>query len=1697
MTQIGNMDRKTRLLAQLTELTADLSGYGEEELAPGSSFLELGFDSLFMTQLATSFSREMGVPVTFRQLFDEVPSLEALAAYMDAALPKEAPIASEPVREEPEPQTQPQAVPQTEIPSQLQMPSPQPVQGSSGLAGILAEQVKLMSEQLRVLQQIRAGATTVPAVATTAALTKTDPPAVSAQPAQRQIEEKPAITMPKGFGPDVSGADKSCSYTPRQLGGVRRLIERYNAKTAGSKLRTQEDRAVHADPRTAAGFNALWKEMVYPIVVERSRGAYLWDVDGNKYIDILNGFGPNFFGHNAPFVTEALMGQLQNSYEVGPQTPKAGEAARLLCELTGMDRVSWVNTGSEAVQAAIRISRTVTGRDKIVVFAGDYHGNFDEVLVRSTKGPKGRRTFPQAPGIPFESVGNVIVLDYGEMDSLDEIRAQAGDIAAVLVEPVQSRRPELQPAEFLKELRQLTADEGIVLVFDEVITGFRIRQGGAQEYFGIEADLATYGKIIGGGMPIGVVAGRSKFMDTFDGGMWQYGDASRPTAGVTFFAGTFVRHPLAITAAFASLNYLKNAGPALQEGINRRANKMATGLSTFFQEEGINIEVPQFASQMFIRNKEESELATLLFYHMRDRGIHVLEGFPSYMTAAHTDEDVETIIDAVKDGVYEMQADHLLPSRADGGSAPFRREFDLTDDQRHMWLASQMSAEASCAFNESDRVDIEGALDRDSFLLAVQETLKAHEAFHIRFDPEGERQWVDETARFDIEETDLSAISGAARNEALEECLKNAATTPFDLEQGPLFRAILVKLAEEHHVLVIYCHHLVFDGYSAGLVIREIMGRYKSGVSGEVFTPTETVPYSAYAARMSGKTKKTTAAADYWQACYEDGVPPLADLPVDALRKPERAYNGATLETPMAPALASAITQAARTLKISKQMLLFSAFSILVSRLSRSEDFVIGMPAAGQAAEELETVGYCVNMMPLRVQPESGKALPGYVEEIRDHLLGAFEHQNFSVTDLVNGTDVPRAAGRLPLTEIIFNYSRFMSDIEVPGLKIAAGENERYAVFYDLFFQVIETEEESTICVDYSAGLFEKETVKNWINQYTSLLEDICANPSKTLGDFTFGKGGQSVLQGPARTIDPAETALDLVSAMVKAAPASKAVTFQGESLTYAELEDEANRLASVLAKRGVKPGDITGILMERSPDILVSILAIWKTGSAFLPLDPEFPEERLKYMVEDAGAHLVLSDAETAHRLPVTGNFLILDETEIPSGDVPAMPLNDATSQGGTRAYVLYTSGSTGKPKGVENTHGALVNFLKAMKDRPGISAEDRLLALTTMSFDISILELILPLTVGAEIILASRDEAMDGYDLADLAEDHDATIMQATPVTWQLMLDCGWQGKQDMKALCGGEALPSALASELLPVVSELWNMYGPTETTIWSSCELISDPDRVTVGTPVLNTGFYVLDEDNTPLPKGVPGTLWIGGAGVASGYLGRPDQTEQRFHTDPFDGGRMYNTGDRALIRPDGKVKILGRIDNQVKVRGHRIELGEVESVLVNHPSVAQAAAAVHLNSHGEHVLTGYVVWQGDDVTHSELRQWLRQSVPDYMIPQAFVALEIMPLTSNRKIDRKALPEPHPAEAQARHHVAPRSETEKLIASLWAEMLDIEDISVTDNFFELGGQSLQVVRITSILRKHHGISLAPRAVIFETLEQLAATAERLAS
>ncbi len=1587
---------------QVLAIFEELSGENFDGISDSTGFVELGFDSLFLTQVAQRLQKQFRVKLTFRQLLGDYGRLGLLVSMLE----REGQA------------TQPKQVNQ----KQESAPAPQ-------------------------------ASTTVTPV----------------------LPEDEAESRPSRFDLYKGKQGGNTELTEKQAQHIAELAERSASRMRGSRQSTRSHRKVLADPRAAAGFCSDLKELVYPIVVDRSKGSRLWDIDGNEYVDLVNGYGQTFFGHSPDFVTDAMREQLEKGFAIGPQAEFAGEVASLFSEITGNERVTFCNTGSEAVMAAMRVARAVTGRDKVVVFNGDYHGQFDEVLVKGVGRGERRRSQPIAGGIPPEAVANMEVLEYGAADSLAWIQAHADDIAAVVVEPVQSRHPDLRPFAFLRELRNITQQTGSALVFDEVVTGFRTHPGGIQAVTGIRADLATYGKVVGGGMPIGILAGRAEFMDALDGGQWDYGDDSIPEVGVTFFAGTFVRHPMTLSATRAVLHHMLDAGPQLQDNLAARTAGLVAQLRNLFTQFGLKTEIEHYSSFFYFNLHNELAYPGLVYYHLRERGIHIQDGFACFMTTAHSDEDLQRIVDAFRDTLQALADADLLPNHLSNSGTPVvdntktAELIPLTESQMEIWLAAQLSDAASCVFNEAVTVELTGTLNSTALERALDQLVARHDALRSRFLPTGEAFSIKADGKYSFQRHQ------AATQAQLDEAIASEARQVFDLINGPLLRVQLFSLSDNNHTLILSTHHIVCDGWSINVLVSELGALYKAELRGGMALLPDPLPFSRYAQRESNRDPQEQQRIDrYWQAQFNP--PPAAlVLPSDRPRSSVPSYRGATYTASMSAAFCQQLKQAGATQGATLFTTLLTGFQTLMGRLAGQNDLVIGVPTAGQAQLEDETlVGHCVHFLPIRSQWQADSGLAEQLKHTSNQVMDAYDHQGTTLGALVQQLELPRQQGQVPLTQVQFNLERLESAQPWPELEVSVSPNPKAFVNFDLFFNMIESAQGLRLDVDYNSDLFDQATIAHWVEVFeqllSSMVDSLTHQPQHPLSQLNWlpARDQQQLAQLNA-TVQSYPQTLCLDQLLLKRAaqqPDAIAVRCNGIELSYAELDTRANQLANhlrcYLSLREDDAQAKVGICVRRSVDTLIAMLATLKAGAAYVPLDPCHPHARLQYILDDAGVAALIVDAEQHNSLNTDGLPLIdpsLARCDNGSAELP--DLKGRSPQ--DLAYVIYTSGSTGKPKGVEISHQAAVNFLCSMAKEPGLEAEDRFLAVTTVSFDISLLELFLPLLCGAQLVIAGDEDTPDGFRLKALIDTFGITAMQGTPSSWQLLLEAGFVAPDGFKMLIGGEALPRQLADRLLAGDGELWNMYGPTETTVWSSCQRIqADGQPITVGQPIANTSFYILDEHDQPQPQGVPGQLHIGGDGVARGYLNRADLTAERFIPNPFGEGRLYRTGDLARLLPDGNLQVIGRIDHQVKLRGFRIELGEIEAQL--HSAGAQATVIVREDSPGARRLVAYLETSGN-CDQQQLRRALERSLPEYMVPSVWVTLDALPRLANGKLDRNALPQPDATHSVGPVYRAPQTTQEQTLASIWAEVLGLEQVGLDDDLFALGADSIQIFQIVA--------------------------------
>jgi amino acid adenylation domain-containing protein len=1672
--ETSSLPRNQRLLVSSRLLLEELCGYDLSSADPAASLLELGLDSLLLTQASHLLQRKFGVPISFRQLMEELGSLASIAAHLDATLPPE--TFAEPVPALP-------AV-QTDVPASINL------QGSA-LEQLLLQQQHITSQLLQMCGRR-------PTVQL---------PPVHSAPAQHAPIPQTEFKAHGPFKPTERGAGLSLS--PKQSGALEALISRYTRRSAASKKAASENRPILADPRSAAGFKQLWKEMVYPIVTTRSDGSRVWDLDGNEYVDFVMGFGASMFGHRPRFVTDAVHRQLDLGFEIGPIQPLAGEVASLMREFTGMQRVGFTNTGSEAVLAATRVARTVTGRDKIAVFAGAYHGIFDEVLFRPLAVNGEVRTAPIAPGIPGSAVGQVIVLDYGNPESLEILRACGSEIAAVLVEPVQSRRLDLQPVEFLRELRRITAETGTALVFDEVVTGFRVHPGGAQALFGIRADLATYGKVIGGGLPVGVIAGDSRFMDALDGGQWQYGDTSFPEVGVTFFAGTFVRHPLALAAAKAVLTHMKQAGPELQIDLTNRTEKAAATLRAVIDECRAPYQITQFSSLMQLTFPPDQKLAGLLFYLMRERGIHMWENRALVMTTTHSDSDIALLVAALRESLAEMQAaDFVASARVVKSNAvtslPAAHRLlstepvtiPLTEAQKEIWLAAQLGGKAALGYNESLRLEFRGDFEPELFRAAVHQILERHPILLARLSEDGQSQQLQPDAEFEIPLVELDELDPAAQDREMERLIEREISEPFDLTAGPLLRVFIARLSREHHICTWTAHHIICDGWSGGLVVSEL-GRVYSALKQRI-PPVleEPASFRGYALDSEAGGVQLDQALGYWREQFTTFAPPL-ELPTDRPRPLVRSAAAATQRRFLDALLQQSLKRVAGQQRTTPVVLFMAALKTLLYRLTGQTDLVIGLGAAGQPMTSNSClVGHCVNLLPVRTRFEPEAGFEENLGAVRKSVLDAYDHQQATLGGILQHLKAPRTPGRVPLVEVIFNVDRDPGAAAFDGLSLSCQRNPKRALHFDLFFNLVDGSSGLTVECDYNTDLFDAATIDRWLGHYETVLRTIATDPARTVAKVPLlneaerrellVEWNETGVKYPNR-----QTLHEWFESQVEKTPEVHAVTFEDRHLTYEELNRRANQLAHHLRKLGVGPDVLVGLYLERSLEMVVGLLGILKAGGAYVPIDPEYPAERVEFMLRDAGTSVLLIQSRLANDLPPhKGRTVCLDDDwDLIAHENSANPANVAGPD--NLAYVIYTSGSTGAPKGAMNTHRGICNRLLWMQDQYRLTEADKVLQKTPFSFDVSVWEFFWPLLVGARLVVVKPGGHRDPGYLVELIASQRITISHFVPSMLAVFLaEPGAEQCRSLRhVICSGEALSFSLQEEffrLLP--AELHNLYGPTEAAVdvthWT-CRRNSRRRIVPIGRPVANTQIYLLDQYEQPVPIGVPGELHIGGVQVGRGYHNRPELTAERFVRDPFSAGneqRLYKTGDLCRWLPDGNIEYLGRMDFQVKIRGLRIELGEIEAVLARHESVRQCVVSAHEHAPGDKQLVAYVEpHAGASPAVNDLRAHIKRELPEYMIPSAFVVLAKFPLNANGKIDPKALPSPDNHRMQIDSEFVPaRDPLEQTLAQVWSQALKVRRVGLRDNFFELGGHSLLAVRIISEIEKLSGKRL-PLAVL----------------
>ncbi|WP_430014744.1 MupA/Atu3671 family FMN-dependent luciferase-like monooxygenase [Microcystis protocystis FBCC-A270] len=2219
---ISSNQKQQEILITLQTLVGNLLQLSPADVNVHTPFLEMGADSIVMVEAVRRIENTYNVKIAMRQLFEELSNLDALAIYLAQNLANDfqntqvntevfsAPIACSNnrspnvvlssnsngfQRQTASPKVSAIAalagmggaggmggveVPQVSVPQTSAVTASGSTVSSSALENIMGQQLQLMAKQLEVLQTANFAPTTPRTTENSPSSVSQNrsngltqqliPPQQSAanlepiasrtrQTSNQASAPKPTVTAtPWGPKKPPTGG-----LTPQQQQHLEALIARFTERTKTSKQIVQRDRPRLADSRASVGFRMSIKEMLYPIVAQRSQGSRIWDVDGNEYIDMTMGQGVTLFGHQPDFIMSALQSQLTEGIHLNPRSPIVGEVAALICELTGAERACFCNSGTEAVMAAIRIARATTGRSKIAIFEGSYHGHADGTLFRNQIIDNQLHSFPLALGVPPSLSSDVVVLDYGSAEALNYLQTQGQDLAAVLVEPIQSGNPLLQPKQFLQSLRQITSQMGIALIFDEMITGFRSHPGGAQALFGVRADIATYGKVVAGGMPIGVIAGKAHYLDSIDGGMWRYGDKSYPGVDRTFFGGTFNQHPLAMVAARAVLTHLKEQGPGLQQQLTERTAALADTLNHYFQAEEVPIKIEQFSS--FFRFALSGNL-DLLFYHMVEKGIYVWEWRKHFLSTAHTEADLAQFVQAVKDSVTELRQGGFIPAKkpswsmqrpqtdppltsldkgidppltpldkgidppltpldkggdvdvtldkggnsrsvrdsklgkgsgsqdqktiqfslyyfgsyeaefnpnkynllfegakfgdragftalwiperhfhAFGGFSPnpsvlaaalaretkqiqlrsgsvvlplhnsirvaeewavvdnlsqgrvgiafasgwhpqdfvlapqsfgqhrelmfqeietvqklwrgeaitvpdgkgqrvevktypqpmqsqlpswitivnnpdtyiragaiganiltnlmgqsvedlarnialyrqslaehgynpasgtvtvllhtfvgkdleqvreqarqpfgqyltssvgllqnmvksqgmkvdfeqlrdedrdfllasaYKRytetsaligtpetcrqiidhlqsigvdevacfidfgvdeqtvlanlpylqslkdlyqphlppyqgglggdqspyqgelggdqspyqgglggdkspyqgglggdqspyqgglggdQVPLTEAQRQLWILAQLGDNGSTAYNQSVTLQLSGPLNLVAMTQAIQRISDRHEALRTKINAQGDSQEILPQVEINCPILDFSLDQASAQQQA-EQWLKEESEKPFDLSQGSLVRWYILKLEPELHLLVLTAHHIISDGWSMGVILRELGELYSAkcqGVTANLKTPKQFRELIEWQSQPSqGEELKKQQA--YWLTTLVN--PTVLNLPTDKPRPALPSYQANRQSLTLDSQFTEKLKQFSRKQGCTFLMTLLSVYNILIHRLTGQDDILVGLPASGRGLLDSEgMVGYCTHFLPICSQLAGNPTFADYLKQMRGVLLSAYEHQDYPFALLLNQLDLPRNTSRSPLIDVSFNLEPAINLPKMKGLEISLLPQKVSFRDRDLHLNVTEMGGEALIDCDYNTDLFKDETIQRWLGHFQTLLEAVINDSQQNLRELPLLSSAERqqllVDWNNTKTDYPQDQCIhQLFEAQVERTPDAIAVVFETQQLTYSELNCRANQLAHYLQKLGVKPDELVGICLERSLDMIVGLLAILKVGGAYVPIDPDYPQERISFMLQDTQVKILLTCESLQTSLPNHQSIVVcLDKDWQPINQASQENLNSTVSADNL-AYIIYTSGSTGKPKGVEITHRS-VNRLLFGVNYVHLDATQRFLQMAPIAFDASTFEIWGALLHGARCVIFTEN-IPTSTSLQNAIDKNGITVLWLTAALFNKIIDDNSQALSGIKQLLiGGEALSVAHVHKALAALplTQITNGYGPTESTTFTCCypipkQLEAAIKSIPIGRPISNTQVYILDSYLQPVPIGVVGELHIGGFGVARGYLNRPELTQEKFIANPFSNdpdARLYKTGDLARYLPDGDIEYLGRIDNQVKIRGFRIELGEIEAVLLSHPQVREAVVLVNESDRSENrALVAYIVPNDPACTTQSLREFVKRQLPDYMIPAYWLVLEKLPLTSNGKIDRRALPLPNPELNRSIDYVAPKNPTQEAIAAIFGQVLKLEKVGIYDNFFEIGGNSLQATQVISRLRESFALEL-PLRRLFE--------------
>lgn len=1679
--------KETGYYEELCNIIAELTGISENKIEYDIDLISYGFDSLMLMQFSEKLKNNYHVEIPIDSFFSTLNTIKSIGDYLEKEVRQ---VVSEEaaatVMEEPMIKEDLESV-------MLLQDTPIRASISSGDADMITQlfnkQFEVMQQQNNIIKQLMQGTST--------AFVQSD-----------KKEEKRQAGKPEGkdgkkdfYVPyHAIDTENHAGLTDSQYNYIKKIETLFNEKTITSKKQTQHYRSVYANARNVAGFTKLTKEMNYQIIVKEAKGAKLVDLDDNEYVDVSMGFGVNLLGHAPDSIQEALRAEIDRGFPLGPMEELPGKVAKSITELTNTERVYFCNSGTEADMVAMRISRAITNKNKIVCFAGAYHGSCDGVLGVPGHDEYGNyKTVPMVPGVSENMIKDLIVLNYATDESLQYIEEHADEIAGVLVESVQSRRPDIQPKEYLQQLRKITKKSEIALIFDEVITGFRIGAGGAQEYFGVEADICTYGKIVGGGMPIGIVAGKAKFMDGVDGGMWQFGDDSVPQCNErrTLATGTFCHHGLAMSAANIILEFIKNNKDWMYDQLNNRTVGLVERLNTLFVEEEVPFRVVNFGSLFRFINVMYYK-QDVFFYSMVAKGIYIWEGRNCFLSLAHTDEDVQKIYDAAKQTVLEMKEAGFFGNKPDldptqkkdkksnRGKDDFYLEHKDETASLHMSLI-QKRLYSDIQYTGNDQYDVVssyyvlGELDLERLEVAVNKIVERHEILRTALVMENGEfiQKVHPIKRTAIRK--LTIEDELDDNIVISNCLQK-----FDLAKAPLVETIFAELPKEKRLLIFHFHHTVADGASMETFVKEIGTFYAGGI-----LPPLKKQYKHYVDWENKYLESEHYQGDkqFWSQKAIGSYGELR-LPKDFNIPFKKTYECGTVTGLLDQDIVDKLKQYSKTENTSMFMILLAAVNLLLHKLTYQNEIVVKTPVTNRFESGFQdNIGMFTNTVLLGNTIDTHISVNQFIVNVKNDCLKAYRHMNYPYNDAISGMYKNNSQSY----HVTFIYEKTDArEVNQAGITLEHIEYQPFAIEDDLKLEFMERNGVVDVYFRYAKEYFQEESMKKYLYYFKEIIKVIIEQAEQLIENIALLSVEEKQLvctefnqTDLVRESNQEMLVYQMFEKQVEETPEEIALVMKEQKLSFLEMNEKVNVLAHKLRDMGVQQQDRVVVIGDRTVEFILGILAVMKAGGAYVPVDPTHPQTRIEYIVKDSNAKVVLlAGREVKHQ-----------------ADVPVVDLlKEGVWKGNTQnpevvntledlVYCIYTSGTTGEPKGVMIKHKSLVNYMLYFKELC-CTRKCTVPLFTSCCFDLAGTAIYLSVFCGNTLEIFDSE---DSLDIARFITDEKYDCLKMTPSHIKIAVEKTGEQKASVNKhiVVGGEKLEREVVEKLYQRFGEvqLYNEYGPTEATIAVTsylCSMKKEEQEIPIGKPIPNTHIYILNV-NQPCGIGIPGEICITGTCLSAGYLNRPELTAEKFVDSPFEDGKMYRTGDLGRWLSDGTIAYIGREDFQVKIRGFRIELSAIEGVVRKLEQVEDCVVAKKITNMCEELLVAYVVAK-KQVRLSEVQDKARKYLPEYMIPDYVLEIEEIPLTANGKVDYKALPDVKVE--RVREYVAPTDALEQELMDIFQYVLKTKEAGIQDNFFEWGGNSLNATIFVNLIEEKIGCQVTLRNVFaFPTVALLA--------